>query len=160
HGYPFGSLVPFVLDHAAQPVLLISRLAEHTRNIGADARVSLMVFEPGADVQAEARVTLVGDAEHVDADANLRARYLNYLPDADRLLGLGDFSFHCIRARMLRFIAGFSRIEWIDAAGYMAPEIGLAAQEAGILAHMNKDHAQTLREYCRIHHQRNVEHAV
>mgnify|MGYP003348909748 FL=1 len=52
-GYPFGSVVPYVLDHDACPVLLISRLAEHTKNLEGDARVSLLINESGADVQAQ-----------------------------------------------------------------------------------------------------------
>ena len=61
-GYPFGSLAPYVLDHAARPVILVSRLAEHTRNIDADPRVSLLVYESSGDPQAAARITLSGDA--------------------------------------------------------------------------------------------------
>ncbi|HEV2007255.1 MAG TPA: pyridoxamine 5'-phosphate oxidase family protein, partial [Burkholderiales bacterium] len=64
-GYPFGSVVPFVLDHAACPVILISRLAEHTKNIGADPRVSLLVHDLTDDSQGAARVTLVGNAERI-----------------------------------------------------------------------------------------------
>src|SRR5436190_56526 len=63
-GYPFGSVVPFVLDQQAQPVILVSALAEHTRNLAADARCSLIVQEPGIeDMQAAARLTCVADAE-------------------------------------------------------------------------------------------------
>ena len=64
-GYPFGSVVPYVLDHEACPVLLISRLAEHTKNLAGDARASLLINDPGDDVQAQARVTLLGTAERV-----------------------------------------------------------------------------------------------
>ncbi|MBM3341542.1 MAG: pyridoxamine 5'-phosphate oxidase family protein, partial [Betaproteobacteria bacterium] len=50
-GYPWGSVVTYVLDHEACPVMLISRLAEHTKNLAADPRVSLLIHEPGEDVQ-------------------------------------------------------------------------------------------------------------
>lgn len=84
-GYPFGSAVPFVLDHAARPVILVSRLAEHTRNIAADHRVSLHVSSAAGDVQAGTRLTLVGDAARATWDLSaLRARYLRYFPDAER----------------------------------------------------------------------------
>jgi len=77
-GYPFGSITPFVLDAAARPVVLVSRLAEHTKNMEADPRASLFVHDAAPDVQTGARLTLVGDAERV-ADADLiRARYLRY----------------------------------------------------------------------------------
>jgi len=97
-GYPFGSVVPFVLDHAARPVMLVSRLAEHTRNIEADRRASLLVSEPTVDVQAGARLTLVGDVARVTGNLGaLRARYLRYFPDAGRLL-VGRFRFPPARA--------------------------------------------------------------
>ena len=65
-GYPFGSVAPFVPDHAGNPLILISTLAEHTRNISADHRVSLLAFEGTDDLQANSRLTLVGEAEQTD----------------------------------------------------------------------------------------------
>lgn len=159
-GYPFGSVAPFVLDAAAQPVILVSRLAEHTRNIEADPRVSLLVHDAGEDVQVGARVTLVGEATRAAEDLEtLRARYLSYFPDAGRLLALGDFSFYRIEPRQLRFIGGFGDIQWIAAEAYAPPPNRLAAEEAGILEHMNADHAHNLRAYCRHFHGRVVQEA-
>ena len=151
-GYPFGSVLPFVLDHAARPVVLVSALAEHTRNLQADARVSLLVQDAGDDVQAGARLTLVGDASPGTEMA--RARYFNYVPGAERLLALGDFSFWTVAPRALRDIGGFGDIRWIAPADYAPPPHALAGQEDGIIAHMNQDHAHTLRDYCRHFHQR------
>ena len=151
-GYPFGSVVPFVLDAAAQPVMLISQLAEHTRNLAADARASLIATDAsGDDMQAAARLTVVADAAPVD-DQNLaavQARYLRFFPDAARLLELGDFRFWVLRVKTLRFIGGFGRIHWVDAAGFAPPPSSLANAEASILAHMNADHAHNLAGYCR-----------
>jgi len=56
-GYPFGSVAPFVLDHHCQPVILISTLAEHTKNIALNPKVSLLVFAGAEDLQANARLT-------------------------------------------------------------------------------------------------------
>jgi putative heme iron utilization protein len=149
-GHPFGSLVPFVLDHAARPAILISRLAEHTGNIDADPRVSLLVHTAGTDAQAAARLTLVGNAARVSADVTaLEARYLRYVPDAVRLLALGDFCFYRIEPLRLRFIGGFGDIQWIAAAAYTPPADAIAECEADILAHMNADHAAVLRDCCR-----------
>jgi putative heme iron utilization protein len=154
-GYPFGSVVPYVLDHGARPAILISKLAEHTRNIEADARVSLLVNDPAGDIQAGARLTLVGDAARVDRDAGpLKARYLGYFPDAERLLALGDFALCRIEPRELRWIGGFGDIRWISAAEYRPPAGRLDEQEPDILAHMNADHAHNLRDYCRHFHGR------
>lgn len=156
-GYPFGSLVPFVLDHAAQPVIFISRLAEHTRNIDVNPRVSLLVHEPATDVQAAARLTLVGDAARVTSGLDaLRARYLNHFPGAERLFALGDFSFYRIAPVMLRFIGGFGAIHWISAGSYAPPANQFEADEPAIVAHMNTDHRHNLRDYCRHHRQINA----
>ncbi len=149
-GYPFGSVVPYTLDHAARPVMLVSRLAEHTRNIDADRRASLIVYEPAADVQAAARLTLVGDAARVDDNLDLlRARYCDYFPDAKHLLALGDFSFYRIEPVMLRFVAGFGAMHWISAASYAPPANRLDEQQSSIIEHMNSDHLHNLRDYCR-----------
>ena len=81
-GHPFGSIVPFMLDHQGRPLILISRLAEHTKNIDADTRVSLMVFEPGAQVQAEARVSLLGEAARLVDPDSIHERYLRFFPES------------------------------------------------------------------------------
>jgi putative heme iron utilization protein len=152
-GHPYGSVVPFALDHAARPVILVSGLAEHTRNLESDPRVSLLAHDEERDVQAGARLTMVGDASPGKEIAT--ARYSSYVPGADRLLELGDFSFWTIAPRALRFIGGFGDIRWITAEDYAPPANGLAELEDGILAHMNRDHAGALRDYCRHYHQRD-----
>jgi putative heme iron utilization protein len=159
-GYPFGSVAPFVLDAAARPVILISRLAEHTRNIESDPHASLLVHDAGEDVQVGARITLMGEAARAadDLDA-LRARYLSYFPDAGRLLALGDFAFYRIEPRQLRTIGGFGDIQWVPADAYSPPPNRLAAEESGILEHMNADHAHNLRACCRHFHGRTVQDA-
>jgi len=148
-GYPYGSVVPFVLDHQAQPVILVSRLAEHTRNLEADFRTSFVVRDDGDEVQAGARLTLLGNAAPIDGDRTLRARFLRYQPQAQQLLGLRDFSFWRITPLTLRFIAGFGAIRWISAAEFSPPVHGFAEVEADIVAHMNADHPDALRACCR-----------
>ena len=154
-GYPFGSVVPCITDHAARPVMLVSGLAEHTKNIGADPRVSLLVRDAGADPQECARLTLIGDAKPVAAErAALQARYLQYFPNAERLLALGDFSFFHIEPAMLRYVGGFGAIHWISRDSYAPPANELAACEADIVTHMNAEHVGALRDYCRHFKQR------
>jgi putative heme iron utilization protein len=155
-GYPFGSVVPCVPDHAACPVIFISKLAEHTKNIEADARVSLLVRDDAANVQENARLTLIGNARRADDDgAALQARYLAYVAGADRLAALGDFTFYRIEPVTLRYIGGFGAIHWVSAESYAPPANCLAACEADIVAHMNADHAEALHEYCRHFKQRD-----
>lgn len=148
-GYPFGSIVPFALDALARPVLLISALAEHTRNLAADSRASLMVHDYAENVQAGARLTLVGDTARVSERDAACERYLRRFPDAARLVALGDFSFHAIVTRELLFVQGFGRIDWIGAEDFAPPADEVGEAEAGILAHMNAEHEETLRLYCR-----------
>ena len=72
-GFPFGSVVPYCLDANGWPLILISRIAQHTKNLQADPRCSLLVAERGAeDVQATGRLTLL--AEAAEAIARDRGR--------------------------------------------------------------------------------------
>jgi putative heme iron utilization protein len=149
-GYPFGSIAPFVLDHDGNPLILISTIAEHTKNIQADARVSLIAFDPATpDMQAGARLTVIGKAIPTDKDERLRARYLRYFPQAEGYFGMHDFLFHRIEMEQARFIGGFGKIHWIAGDELRAPPHRLATEETAILDHMNADHAENLRAYCR-----------
>ena len=183
-GHPFGSVTPFVTDHAGCPVILISSLAEHTKNIEADSRVSLIVQPFTPDMQDAGRVTLVGRAERlpqneVSVQANmseandkpaqaggrshkdsLGPRYLRYLPQAEAYFAMHDFSFYRVTPERVRYIGGFGKIHWVEAENYLAPETALAEQETGILEHMNTDHAQALRDYCRHFHGVDAKEAV
>jgi putative heme iron utilization protein len=149
-GFPFGSVSPYVLDHEGHPVILISTLAEHTKNIDADPRVSLIVHPCAEDMQAAGRVTLVARAEPLPDKADFGGRYLRYLPQAEGYFAMHDFHFYRLRVEDVRFIGGFGKIHWIRPERYAPPAAPeLAAAEDGILAHMNADHAHNLREYCR-----------
>lgn len=156
-GHPFATVVPYVPDHAARPLLLISALAEHTKNLRVDARASLMVHAESEDVLAAARVTLAGRAELLeDAPAAIVERYLRYLPQARTLLEFGDFAFCRIEPEALHWVGGFGDIRWLAADAFHAPASTLEQAERGILEHMNADHAQNLRDYCRFVHGRDV----
>lgn len=148
-GHPFGSITPFVTDHAGAPVILISTLAEHTKNIEADSRVSLIVHPCADDMQAAGRVTVIGQAIRLPEKSALGPRYLRYVPNAEQYFGMHDFLFYRIEPTAIRFIGGFGKISWVEPASYSAPPNQLADIENGILQHMNTDHADTLRDYCR-----------
>jgi heme iron utilization protein len=119
-GYPFGSVVSFVPDALACPLMLVSRLAQHSRNLAADPRASLLVRDGSEDVQASARVTVVADAEPVDEDG-LAERFVRYIPSAQRLLALGDFHFLRLRPVAVRYIGGFGSIHWIKPVDFVPP---------------------------------------
>src|SRR5437763_281962 len=95
-GDPYCSLVNVASHPDGSPILLISRLALHTRNILRDSRVSLMLHERGeGDPLEGARVMLAGRAEEADEaeEAALRRRYLNAHPSAETFVNFKDFSF-------------------------------------------------------------------
>jgi hypothetical protein len=163
-GYPFGSVAPFVLDHSGQPIILISTIAEHTQNIIANPKVSLLVFAGDEDLQANARLTLIGEAKKVNKDdADLRARYLRYLPQAAGYFDMHDFSFYRIEIAQVRYIAGFGKMGWIAGDTVLSAEIAenspLAAQETSIIEHMNADHVHSLIAYSKHFHNISATHA-
>ncbi len=115
-GYPYATVVPNVLDEYHRPVLLISALAEHTKNLLVTPHTCLSLVETGtANVQTAARISLLGDAEQFEPSDLLKARYLRFLPDAAQYLEL-DFMFFQIIPRRIRFIAGVGKMGWLEAA--------------------------------------------
>jgi hypothetical protein len=116
-GWPFGSVTPYALTAANEPILLMSGLAEHTQNVLADARVSLFVQDSAAiaNPQAGARVTLLGRAEPApEADAaDARARFLARFPESESLFQLGDFRLFKLRPERVRYIGGFGQMYWL-----------------------------------------------
>lgn len=157
-GYPFGSVAPFVLDHSCQPVILISNIAEHTKNIALNPKVSLLVFAAGDDLQANSRLTLLGEAVKIfkDKDTDLRARYLRYLPQAASYFDMHDFAFYRIHIHQARYIGGFGKMSWLSdvdmLSGIADSGALLASQETAIIEHMNADHAENLINYCKHFH--------
>lgn len=149
-GAPYASLVTVAVDHDLAPVLLLSGLADHTRNIAADPRVSLLFdgTDGHPNPQTGPRVTLMGRAERCDDD-RLKARFLARHPGAALYAGFGDFAFWRVAPARIHFVGGFGRAVWFDAPFGIAPAAAaaLAEVEAGILAHMNEDHAEALDLY-------------
>ena len=82
-GYPFGSVMPYCLDADGQPIILISRIAQHTKNVEADPRVSLIISQSGVDdVHTGGRLTWLGDVEKLEADQDLQDRYYSFFPSS------------------------------------------------------------------------------
>lgn len=151
-GFPFGSVAPYCLNEAGEPVFLISELAQHTKNLRADSRCSFIVIAGGEDIQAGARLTLVGECMPVqesDIEA-VAARYYRYFPESTDFHRIYDFVFFVLKPQRCRFIGGFGRIHWLDTAGLLRPNPFDAACEADIVSHMNDDHADALVHYSRV----------
>lgn len=151
-GYPFGSVVPYCLDRGGRPIILISRIAQHTRNIGQDPKVSLFVSERDADdVQVAARVTYLADAVRVAApDEEIAARYYRYFPQSLDYHRIHDFDFYRLEGARVRYIGGFGRIHWLTPVQVDQVNPFDEAQETGMIGHMNADHTDAVRHYCRL----------
>ena len=146
--HPYASLVLVALDHDAGPLLLISDLADHTRNIEADSRVALLFDGTGglADPLTGARASVLGRAAPL-ASERLLARYLARHPSAETYAGFKDFRLHRVAVERAHLVAGFGRIHWLDGAEVLLDCAGaapLAEAEAGIVEHMNHDHADAV----------------
>src|SRR5438445_2799002 len=106
-GDPYCSLVNVASYPDGSPLLLISRLAVHTKNILADPRVSLMLDErKEGDPLEGARAMLMGTAAVTD-DPSVRQRYLARQPEAEMFAGFGDFAFYRIELKGAHFVGGF-----------------------------------------------------
>lgn len=152
-GDPYCSLVNVASHADGSPILLISRLALHTKNILADNRVSLMLDERAAGDPLEgARIMLAGRAEEAAAEAAgmLRQRYLNAHPSAEAFVDFKDFSFFRIVPSGAHLVAGFGRIIDLQPSQFLT-EIGDASElleaEQGAVEHMNGDHREAMNLY-------------
>jgi hypothetical protein len=152
-GDPYCSLVNVASHSDGSPILLISRLALHTKNILGDARVSLMLDERAAGDPLEgARIMLAGQAEPAGADhaAVLRRRYLNTHPSAGAFVEFKDFSFFRIRPTGAHLVAGFGRIVDLEPEQFLTElsDAGLLLEaEQGAIEHMNEDHREAMNLY-------------
>jgi heme iron utilization protein len=152
-GDPYCSLVNVASLPDGSPVLLISRLALHTQNILADARISLMLDERAAGDPLEgSRIMLAGRAEEASGDqlATLRRRYLNAHPSAEVFVNFKDFSFFRIRPIAAHLVAGFGRIVDLSPEQFLtdiSDAAGLLDAEQGAVDHMNADHSDAIQLY-------------
>jgi putative heme iron utilization protein len=151
-GRPFVSLVAAACDSDASPLLLLSDLAQHTKNLVAEPSVSLLFEDVAghADPLAGPRLTLLGRAERCD-DPRPAARFAARHPASAAYAGFADFHLYRVSIERGHLVAGFGRIAWIEAAelSFGADAGALAAAEPEILDHMNRDHAEAIELYAR-----------
>jgi heme iron utilization protein len=152
-GDPYCSLVNVASHPDGAPILLISRLALHTKNILADGRVSLMLDErTEGDPLEGARIMLLGRAEEAASDdlKIVRRRYLNAHPSSEAFVDFKDFSFFLIRPTRTHLVAGFGRIVDLAPKQFLTDVTdakGLLEAEQAAIAHMNEDHRDAINLY-------------
>jgi putative heme iron utilization protein len=158
-GWPYASLVMIATAPEGEPLLLISDLAQHTMNIAAEPRVSLL-FDGTAgrdEPLTGPRVSLLGEARRVD-DGRLLQRFVARHPSAGFYAGFGDFHLYRVTVERAHLVAGFGRIDWIAAADLLPAGLGaLAEVEADIVRHMNEDHRDAVQLYAQVLLQRQGE---
>lgn len=151
-GAPFTSLVTVATTPAGAPLMLLSDLALHTRNLKRDPRVSLLLVGPGGeggDPLAGARLTLSGRIAR-DDDAGHRRRFVARHAEAAGYASFADFALYRLDVTHGHLVAGFGRIVGLEPGDVLADTTGLEAlfaAEAGAVEHMNADHADALRLY-------------
>jgi putative heme iron utilization protein len=152
-GDPYCSLVNVASHPDGSPILLISRLALHTKNILGDGRVSLMLDERVAGDPLEgSRIMLAGRAEQAADDemAILRRRYLSAHPSAEVFVDFKDFSFFRVRPDGAHLVAGFGRIVDLEPSQFLtdiSDAASLLAAERDAVDHMNADHRDAMNLY-------------
>ena len=149
--WPYASFVTVACDLDATPILLLSELAEHTKNIKADPKVSLLFTGAGGgggDPLARGRISMLGEAARTDEPRH-RERFLARHEAARGYADFRDFHFYKVVLARTHLVAGFGRIHWIEANSllYGGDWAELGQAESEIIAHMNADHAQAVRLY-------------
>lgn len=148
-GFPFGSVVPYCLDADGNPLILISRIAQHTHNLQKDPKCSLLVGERDAeDVQAVGRLTVMAEAHKLADPEAIEAaagRYYRYFPESSQYHSAHDFDFWVLKPVRHRYIGGFGAIHWLDNVTLANPFANKA--EVSMVEHMNDDHANAIAHY-------------
>jgi putative heme iron utilization protein len=153
-GYPYASLITIATEAGGAPIFLISGLAQHTKNLNADSRASILFDGTGAagDPLQGARVTLIGRAEKI-ADEAVKRRFLARHLESAFYADFPDFAFWRLAVEGAHYIGGFGRIVDLAPGDLLLGLEGagdLLAAEADILAHMNADHADAIQLYATV----------
>lgn len=153
-GYPFGSIVPYFMTPEGNLIIYISDIAQHTRNIKADTRVSMTIFDNLADdSQASGRVTVLGDAQIIK-DEKTTEQYYSLFPQAIGYKKTHDFNFYEIKTKRVRYIGGFGKIFWINQDEWKIAVEAWQITSTGIVEHMNDDHLDAMQLI--VEHQFNI----
>jgi putative heme iron utilization protein len=148
-GYPFGSAVPYALDHEGLPCLLLSHLSQHTRNLAADPRCGFTLVAPGSgDLQQRGRLSAVGEIVPIDLPASAE-RYFRYYPQGRFYHDELHFRFYRFSASRIHWNGGFATARWFSPDRVFKLNPLSADAERAVVEHMSNDHAEALAGYLR-----------
>ncbi|CAK9136731.1 unnamed protein product [Ilex paraguariensis] len=146
-GYPSGSMIDFACDAYGSPILAVSNLAVHTKDLLANSKCSVLVAKDPED-RTDLVITVHGDAVAVsekDREA-IRTAYLARHPDAF-WVDFGDFQFMRIEPKVVRYVSGVATA--LLGSGEFSTEEFRSAKvdpiyqfSKPISSHMNKDHME------------------
>ncbi len=149
-GTPWASIVAFGASDAGEPVLVVSTMAEHGRNLAREPRASIAIAEPvpdDVDPLDRARITLAGRVEvptGTEAQTALEAHARHY-PHARGYATYADFTTYVLRVERVRWVGGFARMASVSAEDYAAAAVDPTASGAAAARdHLNADHADAL----------------
>ena len=147
-GSPWASLITYGLL-GGDPVLCVSHMAEHGRNLAGDPRTSISVVAPSSDGDplAHARITLAGTVFAPDDDLRDAARqaHLDAVPAAKYYVDYSDFTLWVLRVERVRWVGGYGRMDSASGQDYAVAEADPVTPRAGAaIAHLNADHADSL----------------
>lgn len=150
-GWPYASLVTVAIDADASPLMLFSRLSDHTRNLDVDDRAALLFEQASrhANPQRGPRVTVMGRIRPTKKKEHAN-RFLAIHPEAALYAGFGDFAFYRMSIDRIHWVGGFARAQWLGGHHAVSdPKAAktVAAAAAGIIEHMNDDHAEAVDLY-------------
>lgn len=143
-GFPFGSITPYLMTEEGDIVIYASDIAQHSRNMKVESKVSLCVHDAHAqDSQANARVTLCAYAEIDAVDKDLQQAYFTLFPQAKAYVKAHDFRFYLLHVDRVRYIGGFGEIYWFSQEEW-SESLPVSAQSKAAIEHMHADHADAL----------------
>jgi heme iron utilization protein len=145
---PYVSVVNIATDVNGWPIILISRLAWHTRNLLINQKASILVSElpDSGDALTGPRVTIMGRFVPASGEA-MKRRYLARHPAAQGYAGFSDFSFWRLEPQKIHAVAGFGRIETMAPDEVFLDSPDISAIEMSAIAHLNEEHSDAVRRY-------------
>jgi putative heme iron utilization protein len=143
-GYPFGSVVPICQDQTGRPLLLLSHLAQHSRNLAADRRCALTVLDrPEGDIQQGRRLTCIADC-HAYIDAEALARYCRHFPNGGMYAEQLGFRLYRLEPRRFHYNGGFATARWFSADRILAPPSLTTSAEQALLLTLETERSERL----------------